>query len=161
MRCVVKGIFPLDALNSHKEVCQKHEPTRTILPEAGSRLKFEHNNRTVKHDMVVYADLEAILPKSSDEWGKTGLIKQKHKVCAWGMYDTLTKKYRQYTDPRNCLQEFENELKNLVRTWMKFHTDPTPIIITPEQEAEFRSLKENDLCYMCKKVLGVGKYGSR
>ncbi|XP_050439636.1 uncharacterized protein LOC126845122 [Adelges cooleyi] len=77
-----------EALDQHRQICNKHKTILPVMPEAGSTLKFEAWGKTVRHPFVVYADFEALLIKPNNSGSKGGNTKiiDEHKLMSYGFY---------------------------------------------------------------------------
>jgi hypothetical protein len=56
-----------ERLANHLPHCSLDEPTRTILPQKGTMMKFFNYKNMLKVPYVVYADFECILAEVDDD----------------------------------------------------------------------------------------------
>ena len=53
------------SLASHHEYCKSHEAIKIELPEKGTKISFQNNNRSMRVPFLVYADFESFTPQLS------------------------------------------------------------------------------------------------
>ncbi|XP_050524619.1 uncharacterized protein LOC126896153 [Daktulosphaira vitifoliae] len=63
-------------LAEHKRQCVLNKPVAPIMPTVGSSLRFQNWGNTHKHDVVIYADFEAMLVKNTDDLAATSSEKK-------------------------------------------------------------------------------------
>ena len=59
-RCL-NGYRTIDALTKHDEYCALHDAQKIVLPDPGTKLKFEHYCRKMRVPFVIYADFESVI----------------------------------------------------------------------------------------------------
>ncbi|XP_055310959.1 uncharacterized protein LOC129573854, partial [Sitodiplosis mosellana] len=126
------------------------------MPKPGldDTVTFEHYYKQLPVDFVVYADIESILRKPSDDDNsfkseKTSAF-QKHEVFSIGFYSTgayADSRYRSYRGP-DCVEWFVSEMESIAHTASEVLSNNEPMEMTNEEEVLFIWAEE---CHICGK----------
>ncbi|XP_067947655.1 uncharacterized protein [Watersipora subatra] len=115
-----------------------HDGTCVVkMPEPGSVMKFKNIKNMEKAPYTVYADFESIIDKNT----------KVHTACGYGvnLVNSLGESLRFETyRGEDCMERFFAELDRIEE--LIYSIPIAKIIITPEQEREFKTATE---CYMC------------
>ena len=153
-RCASFGSQSLQEVERHREICNDFKACKTIMPKNGVTM-FKNYQKAQNHPMVLYSDLEAILEKVDIKFGNSRRT-QKHICSGWGIYNTLSKEYKQYPKSENCINDFIDEIKQQVKYYCEYldKGKVEPLRLNREQNIKFLTLNENDKCYICNKPFG-------
>ncbi|XP_049887050.1 uncharacterized protein LOC126381638 [Pectinophora gossypiella] len=129
---------------------------KTVLPEKGSLIQFQHFERMQDMPFVIYADFESLLQPTPDAQNSecTENI-QKHVPAAFGYYivcsyDSSLNKYVSFRGP-DCVQNFIENLENDV-SWINTILQNQHKML-PLTEQELESFLTSKNCYLCNKLL--------
>ncbi|VVC44761.1 Ribonuclease H-like domain [Cinara cedri] len=149
------------ALDQHKLICGEHKPILPVMPETGSKLKFDACGKMQRHP--IYADLEAILEKMDEKKGQNTTIIQNHKPMSYGIFvkaadDVLTELLDEFEIPTESLiyrgtKDEPNAAKHFVKTIVgisqrveKLLKTNKPIIMTAEDVQSHVTCQQCNLC---------------
>ncbi|XP_050434996.1 uncharacterized protein LOC126842151 [Adelges cooleyi] len=72
-----------EALLQHKKICGEYKPVLPIMPEEGTKLKFEAWQKTQKVPFAIYADFESLLVKSDKTIGANTEVLHEHVAMSY------------------------------------------------------------------------------
>ncbi|XP_055308993.1 uncharacterized protein LOC129572903 [Sitodiplosis mosellana] len=154
-RCL-NHFMHFEKLEEHKLACLNQNEYQIIMPKPGldDTVTFEHYYKQLPVDFVVYADIESILRKPSDDDNsfkseKTSAF-QKHEVFSIGFYSTgayADSRYRSYRGP-DCVEWFVSEMESIAHTASEVLSNNEPMEMTNEEEVLFIWAEE---CHICGK----------
>lgn len=132
-----------------------------VLPEDGNHYnEFKNIEKQIRAPFVFYADCESILIPVNQQKGESTNIYQTHKVNHIGCklvscYPNLLNDSYQQFDGDRCMEDFLEYLirmeEFIINILLKTNKK---MIITPQQEKEF---KQAENCYLCNESLGTDR----
>lgn len=134
-------------LNEHLEKgCIAIEGQHIKLPKKGSHIEFEKFNTKLECPFVIYGDFECLTTNSTD--GIKGTY-QHHKPCGFmlNVVDRINKSstpciYR----GEDCMDKFVEQLASIKDEILERMKENKPMIISDEQELEFRNATRCSIC---------------
>ena len=160
-RCLT-GYRTVDALNKHDEYCALHDALKIVLPDPGTKLKFERYCRKMRVPFVIYADFESVIkPKNMCQYNPTQSCTnryQKHIPISFCFYI----KYFDDTRYADCPVEFtaqsekddvaqifmnmlEQKVKEIYNKFLKF----TKKMVFTQADAELYAA--TNTCHICER----------
>ncbi|XP_060848275.1 uncharacterized protein LOC132927701 [Rhopalosiphum padi] len=73
-----------EALAQHRLVCGTHKPILPVMPAEGTTLEFDALRKTQRLPFVLYADFEALLPKTTQHYGVNTSALHSHHPMSYG-----------------------------------------------------------------------------
>ena len=154
------GFMRADLLERHQDDCRPHGPQKMVFPgEEDKWLKFDNVKAMLPAPFVIYADLESYvepIQTCSNAPGKSS-TERTHKHTPSGFcYMVVSQDPRRskeavvYRGP-DVMERLVESLLDEVEDIKRQLKNPTPIQMTPEDEASFLSAKE---CFVCEELLG-------
>ncbi|CAL1297347.1 unnamed protein product [Larinioides sclopetarius] len=143
-----------ETLEEHFKYCNAHSPQHIKMPEKGENIiKFVNVHYQQPLPYIIYADFESLIVKEVHTKGNTETI-ARHVACGYAYIiigpDGRSVKPITVYRGENAVQHFMiNILKEKDELAAKL-TSIVPIIMTPQDELNFRSATH---CSICKKVL--------
>ena len=136
-----------DLLQTHEEYCAgtDTQPTKAVMPDKNSTIKFKNVHKRLKLPFVIYADFESIIAPTGDTT-KT----HRHIACGWsyvvvGPHPNFNKPhvYRGQDAAYTLIQALQSEL----RTINNVFANPKPLSMTREQQIQF---ERTTTCWICE-----------
>ena len=165
LRCM--NSFHTDkSLQDHSMYCSSKDATRIVLPdEKTNSLSFQNYNRSMKVPFVIYADFEAFtekltdneIPKDKNSSFTTQYEKHSpsgfcyYIKCSFDESYDKTVTHTKQSEDEDVGQIFVNRLEEDIRALYKEFKFPKEMIITKEDEINFRKATH---CHICGKQLG-------
>ncbi|CAL1294548.1 unnamed protein product [Larinioides sclopetarius] len=152
-RCLHRFV-KADTLEEHFKYCNAHSPQHIKMPAAGENIvKFVNVHYQQPLPYIIYADFESLIVKEVHTKGNSETI-ARHVACGYAYIiigpDGRSVKPITVYRGENAVQHFMiNILKEKDELAAKL-TSIVPIIMTPQDELNFRSATH---CSICKKVL--------
>ena len=153
LRCF-NSFWRQEALDKHKESCDKHDAVKIKMPKEGTILKFKDYLRSEKVPFIVYADFECFIkpiqtcePNPESSYTKQY---QKHEPSSFCYYikcfddEAYPPKLVSYTG-EDSAQKFEEMLEQDIRKIYKIQNKD---IIFGEKEKE--QFEKETICWICK-----------
>lgn len=159
------GFTEESLLVNHKALgCADHDSVKTVLPTKDTtecELKFKNHSKKLPIPFVIYADFECLTTKiaNCDKNPEESFTEkyQKHEPCGYAYkivscikgydYNSELKLYRGV----DATEKFVKALLNESEAIMKVINNPKEMIITAEQETEFKNAEN---CHICNEKLG-------
>jgi ssDNA-binding Zn-finger/Zn-ribbon topoisomerase 1 len=173
------GFTTQELLNNHKTMgCDLFEPCRTVLPDpiknddgsfSNPTIQFKNNTRKFKAPVVIYADFETLIKKTGEEHKPNNKYmenydKKKKDIsttkladlppCGYSFnvvsdYPELNLGFHLYRG-ENAVDDFIQKLLDCGDKIRDILDEEKPMIITNEQEKEFRNCQ---MCHICEKPI--------
>jgi hypothetical protein len=141
----------VEKLEEHKKMkCYEFDCAKAVLPKPEDAIiKFKNIHKQMRKPVVVYADFEALTVPV-----EKGREYQNHKACSYGFtfvsqYPELCRDYVSFCG-EDAVFKFLKALMNEYDTIIPILKQNVPIIITPQQEIEFKNAKN---CHICDEQL--------
>ena len=144
-------------LEKHYNVCKNHDYCCIEMPNEDSKiLKYNHGENSIKVSFISYADLESLLEKMSTchnnpEKSSTTKISG-YSLFTHCLFD-LTKNKLDCYRSKDCMERFCKDLKEHATKIINYEKKEM-ISLT---DAENKSYKKQEVCYICKKRIYTGK----
>jgi hypothetical protein len=158
-RCL-KYFSSAELLVKHGTDCSLFGIQRVTLPKHGEVVEFKNYQKQLKAPFVIYADFESLLEQTAEAVGpydtRNAYTKkyQKHTPNSFCLYTACINPELNYGPIAyrgvDCMERFVIELRNEMARIKNFVKNPAPMIITAEQEQEFRNATN---CHICEKPL--------
>ncbi|XP_044019500.1 uncharacterized protein LOC122859882 [Aphidius gifuensis] len=144
------------SIDSHNPACREKNQYAMVMPtEKNNILKFTNYKYQLRVPYVVYADLESILEKVTDNSNNSlkKTIKQKHIPSSVAYYvkcsyDNTLSKFKLKRD-KNCIEWFIKELEELSHNVDNILENIKPMNLTFDEELQFFNATK---CHICKKL---------
>ncbi|XP_044005905.1 uncharacterized protein LOC122850919 [Aphidius gifuensis] len=144
------------SIDSHNTACREKNQYAMKMPtEKNNIFKFKNYKYQLRVPYVVYADLESILEKVTDNSNNSlkKTIKQKHipnSVAYYGKcsYDNTLSTFKLKRD-KNCIEWFIKELEELSHKIDNILENIKPMNLTFDEELQFFNATK---CHICKKL---------
>ena len=164
------GFTTQELLNNHKTMgCDLFEPCRTVLPEpienedgslSNPVIKFKNTTRKFKAPVVIYADFETLIEGTGNihDCSKSSTTKLADLPPCGYSFNVVS----DYPELNLGLHLYrgENAVNNFIETLLKYGDrirdildEEKPMIITNEQEKDFRRCQS---CHICDKPIKRG-----
>ena len=153
-------------LENHKQDCLLINGTQAIkMPEAGSKIYFQNQQKMLPAPFVIYADFEAITEKidscqPSDGQSYTTTY-QSHKACSYG-YKLVCRYDKRYSKPvetyrgEDCIQKFIMKMLSEVEDCQRIVRErfQKPLVMTSQNERDFQISR---VCHICERKFTPSK----
>ena len=138
----------------HKVSCQVNELTKIVVPEEGECVEFKNYEFTLRKPYAIYADFECRFEKVVNKIGGNTTQTNKHIPIGYcyrvvSDIDPSENKTYQYTATSNeddVSLHFVSSIYNTVKQLGEKHSVAKPMVITSEQQKEFKNAEE---CWIC------------
>jgi hypothetical protein len=147
----INGFWSSDARDRHLINCETNPPQRVEMPLANEFLQFSKPHTSVPFEYYGVFDFEAkMMPSNRKETAKTVFLNAQtlasYSIAIFNIKDEIV---FEKTEAREigCLESFADTIFQLEKRFSEIFQENKPIVITTEQEADFRC---SSICYMCE-----------
>ena len=155
-----------DLFEKHLTYCRQNETVAVKMLIKNTFPNFKHHFKKLPIPFVVYADFECFTkpintcqPNPNKSYTQ---VYQKHEPSGYCLYlkglDGIKVNYKpivytKKTEDENISEKFIKHVRIITHSiYRKYHSNPKPLELTPEEEKEFQSAK---VCHICEKDLSV------
>ena len=155
-RKCLTGCSGIDRLRNHQLVCSE-QPCRIKLKQNG-KMTWKSVSARMRIPFVIYADIEAITPKESQQFGSSQ-TRRVEKQIPCGIYavclDGEGKLSRQYFNrSENCIKGFLNTAREWAR---EIYSEKRKYPIYRKKAGDDAKLKNATVCSICNESLGMDR----
>ena len=133
--------------NHYEKGCLAVEGQKFTMPKKGSCIEFKKYDTKLKCPYVIYGDFECLTQKVENKGVKGSY--QEHTPCGFmiNVVNSIDKTSTPYLyRGENCMDRFVEKLYEVREQIMDKMHEEKPMIITPEQEIEFRNATRCSIC---------------
>ena len=143
-------------LKKHQKVCENHDYCDAEMSEEGNKiLKYNHGEKSMKVQFIIYANLESLLEKMNtchNDPGKSSTTKiNKHTASGYSLFTQCsfgaTKNKLDYYRGKNCMKNFCLDLSGYAIITTNYEKKE----MIPLTNKEEKMCNRQKLCYICKK----------